>query len=169
MISAIKSKAVTMCPGCGLVLPNEQGPVHRYLGSSPACWRLFGEVLSREYSDPQYRVVHRLTVDAYAAQHPGKESPQTIQTVALHLISLCLVLEDGYPLDKATRAIGQAARRKKEFWWLTPPASLGAITVREVHAANTPEEHGSVVRRWAETVWVAWAAHHDTVRRWTSR
>ena len=61
--------------------------------SSPSCWAAYGEVLAREYNDPAFMAAHRLTVDAYAVQHPGRPSPQSIQSVALHLISLCLVLE----------------------------------------------------------------------------
>ena len=30
--------------------------------SSPACWAAYGEVLAREYSDPAYFQVHRLSV-----------------------------------------------------------------------------------------------------------
>jgi hypothetical protein len=152
--------------GCGTLLPSEDGPTHRYLESSPACWRLFGEVLAREYGDARYRAMHRLTVDAYAAQHPGRESPQSTQSVALHLISLWLVLEQGWPPEKATGAIQRTAKRKKEFWWLEPPAHLGAVTVADVHAASTPQEHGVAVRRWSEAVWEAWARHHATVRVW---
>jgi hypothetical protein len=148
------------------VLPNEKGPTHRYVESSPACWRLFGEVLAREYSDARYRAIHRLTVDAYAAQHPGRESPQSTQSVALHPISLCLVLEQGWPPARATPAMQRAAKREKEFWWLERPAQLGAVTVADVHGTSTPQEHEVEVRRWAEAVWEAWARHHASVRAW---
>ena len=36
---------------------------------------------------------HQLTVDAYAIQHPGKPSAQSIQSVCVHLISLYASLE----------------------------------------------------------------------------
>lgn len=68
------------CPGCGAQLPDIEGPVHRYMTSSPACWRLFGELLAAEYSDPDLIVTHRLSVDTYAIQHPGGQSRQAIQS-----------------------------------------------------------------------------------------
>ena len=63
------------CTGCGALVPDTPGPTHRYIGASPQCWALFGEVLAREYSDFRYASVHQLTVDSYAAQHPGTPSP----------------------------------------------------------------------------------------------
>jgi len=78
------------CVGCGGLFPKTDGPTHRYMESSPGCWAYFGEVLAREYSDLQYLKVHRLTVDAYAIQHPGQLSPQCIRSVACQ-IAFCLI------------------------------------------------------------------------------
>lgn len=58
---------------------------------------MFGEVLANGYSEASYGAVHELTVDAYAAQHPGQPSPQSIQSVAVHLVSLWHILEEGLP------------------------------------------------------------------------
>ena len=77
--------------------------------SSPGCWAAFGEVLALEYSEASYARAHRLSVDAYAVQHPGRPSPQSVQSVALHLISLCLILEQGLDFGEATDAIRAAA------------------------------------------------------------
>jgi hypothetical protein len=164
--AAEANAAMLPCTGCGAVLPREDGPTHRYLESSPACWRLYGEVLAREYSDARYHAIHRLTVDAYAVQHPGSESPQSTQSVALHLISLYLVLERGWSPDGATRALQRAAKRKKELWWLEPPVNRGAVTVADVHATSTPTDHVAEVHHWSRAAWRAWAAHHATVRVW---
>ncbi len=95
--------AAVACVGCGAVFEDREGPTHRYLESSPGCWASYGEVLAREYSDfPAYGALHRLTVDTYAVQHPGRPSPQCIQSVALHLMSLCLVLEREIEPRRAT-------------------------------------------------------------------
>ena len=92
------------CVGCGALVPEIEGPTHRYLGASPGCWAVYGEVLEKEYGDYlRYAPVHRLTVDAYAAQHPGVPSPQSIQSVAVHLIRLHLVLERGLRPSGPTR------------------------------------------------------------------
>jgi len=52
-------------------------------------------VLAREYSEPAYFGVHQLTVDTYAVQHPGVAERRSIQSVALHLITLSLMVERG--------------------------------------------------------------------------
>ena len=158
------------CVGCGAPVPAESGPAHRYIGASPGCWRLYGEVLGREYEDyARFAPVHRLTVDAYAAQHPGEPSPQSIGSVGVHLVRLHLQLERGLPHDRANDAMLEiSSRLKKNFVWLEPPASLGDATVLDVLDAREPEEHIERVREWAASVWGAWAPHHETVRRWAS-
>jgi len=60
------------CIRRGGLLPQMEGPTHRYMESSPGCWYAHGEVLSREYSDQAFRPAHRLTVDSYAVPHPGR-------------------------------------------------------------------------------------------------
>ena len=134
--------------------------------SSPACWAAFGVVLAREYSDQAYFQVHRLSVDAYAVQHPGSSSPQTIQSVAVHLIRLCLLLERGLPMERANDAMLKASELEKKFVWLTPPASLGTVTVADVRHASSVEAHMAAVRHWAESAWKAWSPYHATIRSW---
>lgn len=155
------------CSGCGVLLPDVDGPTHRYMESSPACWAMYGEVLSLEYSSPAHMSAHRLTVDAYAAQHPGRPCAQSIQSVAIHLVSLHLVLELGRTHAQATAALGTLAE-SGGFVWLAPPAELGAITVADVAGAATVDEHARRVRDWARSVWGAWSPHHAQVRAWAA-
>jgi hypothetical protein len=154
------------CIGCGGLVPDTDGPTHRYLEASPGCWELYGEVLSREYSDAAFGALHRLTVDSYAVQHPGRPSPQTIQSVCLHLISLHLVVERRLAPAYATRVLAEAARTKDRFSWLVPPPARGAVTVLDVAETSGPMEHLEKVRAWADAAWSAWAEHHGTVREW---
>jgi hypothetical protein len=154
------------CIGRGGLVPQMDGPTHRYMESSPGCWHVYGEVLSREYSDAAFGALHRLTVDSYAVQHPGHPSAQTIQSVCLHLISLYLVLERRLVVAYATRVMGTATKAKERFRWLTPPTSLGAVTVSDVAGVATPPQHKERVRAWADAAWSAWAEHHATVRGW---
>jgi hypothetical protein len=143
-----------------------KGPTHRYMESSPGCWAAYGIVLAREYSDPAFYDVHRITVDAYAAQHPGQPSPQSIRSVGLHLVRLCLVLERRLPAEKANNAMIAATKAKQAFTWLEPPPSLGPLTVADIREKLSAAEHEEAVRAWALSVWQAWAAHHETVHRW---
>jgi hypothetical protein len=157
----------TSCPECGVLLPPVDGPVHPYMLSSPACWGLYGEVLAREYSDmPGFGARHRLTVDAYAAQHPGKETPAAIKSVGVHLVRLYLMLEGGLKLEEANAAMQKLTQVKHRFHWLTPPANHGGVTVGDVHAATSAAEHVKVVQAWAASVWSAWKAHHAQVHEW---
>jgi hypothetical protein len=157
---------ITSCVGCGSLLQERQGPTHRYMESSPACWAVYGEVLAREYSTPDLMEIHRLTVDAYAVQHPGKESTPTVNSVAIHLMRLCLLLERGLDMRFANDAIKAITEDKRSFHWLTPPPSLGSTTVVDVWRTNSTEEHRKTVDAWARSAWQAWAPHHATIRKW---
>ena len=160
--------ARTSCYGCGASVPNFSGPTHRYIGASPGCWAIYGEVLTREYGElgrpPELRVV----VDAYAAQHPGRESLQAIRSVAGHLIALHLVLECGMAPDRISWALRRYSKRP-EYRWLAPPAEPGAVTVVDLHAAQEREHCAQVCAEWAASVWLAWSEHHETIRSWAAR
>jgi hypothetical protein len=136
--------------------------------SCPGCWATYGEVLALEYGDPPGARLHRLTVDAYAVQHPGRPSRQSAQSVAVHLVSLCQVLEHRFEMPKATEAIARAVKAEEPYPWLAPPESLGLVTVADVHGASGPEEHLARVREWASSSWAAWATHHGQVGSWIS-
>ena len=118
--------ALAVCPGCGLVLAVGDGPAHPYIGASAACWALFGELLAREYGDPRYRRVHRTTVDAYAAQHPGVAERRSVGSVAVHLGGLLLVLDEGVPSEHVTAWLRRMHAQSPEWRWLEPPRSPGA-------------------------------------------
>lgn len=154
------------CPGCGGVFPDTEGPVHRYMHGSPGCWAAFGEVLAREYSDPALMPVHRLSVDAYAVQHPGDTSRQAVQSVGLHLVRLCLFLERGLAPEAANAAMLQAGEHKAAIAWLPRPPHLGRVTVKDVRAAVGAAAHAEAVRAWARSAWDAWSLHHAQVRLW---
>ena len=158
-----------VCSGCGARFPAIDGPVHRYMESSPACWAAYGAVLAREYSDIRYAAVHQMTVDAYAVQHPGRRSPQSIQSVGLHLLSLCLVLEYGVEIIQTRALLQQSNAFKDELVWLEPPSDRGSVTVADIQQASTPEEHIARIRNWANSAWKAWSLHHDTVRAWANQ
>ncbi len=154
------------CFGCGGEFPKVEGPVHEYMASCPGCWAAFGEVLAREYSDETYFEVHRLSVDAYAVQHPGLPSRQTIQSIGVHLIRLCLFLERDLTPERANDAMLKAGTNKSTFIWLEPPESLGEITVVEVANTVNSDEHKIVVKEWARGAWEAWSPHHQQVKAW---
>lgn len=161
--------ALEKCPGCGAMFSPISGPIHPYMESSPTCWASYGTVLALEYGDPEYLDVYRLGVDAYAVQHPGQPSRQSIQSVGVHLIRLCLLIEHNLAPEDANDAILAAGEIKRTFTWLDPPASRGDVTVKSVAATESVAEHKRMVRSWAESAWMAWEPHHPVVRSWLSR
>ena len=134
--------------------------------STPGCWASFGRVLAREYEDQRYLGVHRLTVDSYAVQHPGIPSRQSIQSVGVHLVRLCLFLERALSPEGANDAMLAAAKAKSQYVWLEPPSSLGALTIAEVEATTGVAAHYAAVRAWASQMWEVRSTHHSTVRAW---
>ena len=157
------------CHGCGGRFPDVAGPTHPYMLSSPGCWAAYGEVLAREYADyTAYAGVHRLTVDAFAAQHPHSPSAENTRSVGYHLCRLSLLLDDDLDPTRANAAMVAIAAAKARFVPLPPPANLGAVTVADVVAAADADEHREAVRAWAASVWHAWSPHHAVVRNWVA-
>lgn len=154
------------CPGCAVVLPEYDGPTHPYHGASPACWALYGELLAREYAQLGFPECHRLTVDAYAVQHPGKREPRTVQSIGAHLTGLYLVLERGFDGPAATALKNDLLATEPSFPWLNPPGPGSALTVRDVLATKDDIQHCDAVETWARSVWDAWELHHDAVAGW---
>jgi hypothetical protein len=111
---------ISVCPCCGSRLPAVEGPIHAYMTSSPACWAAFGEVTAREYQTPELMSVHRLSVDAWAVQHPGDGSRRAIQSVGLHLARLRVQLEEGLEGEAANTAMLRFAARKATLPELPP-------------------------------------------------
>ena len=154
------------CHGCGALFPPSDGPTHRYLGASAPCWALFHSAVMRQDPEPiapltESRVpetpitiptrpkdsLDTLFGDVYGVQHHGDDSPQAIQSVALHLLNL-----HGIISGKTTRPgwpIGRALRTRGVFHKLAPPPSNvagvfgsrmnGAIKFAEPPASEMPE------------------------------
>jgi hypothetical protein len=156
---------ISACPGCGARLADLDGPTHAYMTSSPACWAAFNTVIAREFSDPGLMDVHRLTVDAWAVQHPGDGSRRAIQSVGLHLARLWVQLDRGLEGEAANAAMLGFAARKADLPVLDPPSRF-SITIDEAAGAAAPEAHRAAVRRWATATWADWSDHHQFIRSW---
>lgn len=160
------------CPGCGASLPATDGPTHRYIGASAACWAIYSGMFNG--GEPPVAPTPALAqvVDAYAAQHPGIPSDQATQSVAVHLIALYAVFVRGTDVgrliwvrQRALRA--KPGRKHARFEWLTPPEFSGSLNVAQIAAAATPAARTELVERYVREVWELWArAHAATVERW---
>jgi hypothetical protein len=156
----------TVCPGCGLVLDIYKGPRHAYVGASAACWRLYGEIGALSWGPSGALPLDRLVVNTYRVQHPGKRQVRAVQSVAVHLMGLCMVLERGEEPRVFTVRDRKPVRRTLDLHWLDPPRPNGTLTVLGPLRARGPDDHAISVEAWARDVWAAWEPHHETVRGW---
>lgn len=162
------------CPDCRALLPPSGGPTHRYLGASPACWAIYGAL---NVGEPPIApgLYNGLLVDAYAAQHPGVPSPQAIQSVAVHLLTLYGILVKGLTPVQALWLRLRPLRAGKQpkhsrFSWLTPPSFTGSLTVADIAQASTPTARLALVQPYVEGVWSRWVQNHlTTVAQWYER
>jgi hypothetical protein len=152
------------CPGCGAVLDDQDGPVHAYMASSPACWAAFGALLAAEYADPRLMGVHRLSVDTYAVQHPGAaDDRRAVQSVGLHLARLMQQLDQPRAPDETNAIMVRFTARKHHLVRLAPPVAF-TLTVANVTPAIGGPRHSEQVLAWARATWADYRAHHDYIR-----
>lgn len=101
--------------------------------------------------------------DAYGVQHHGDDSPQAIQSVALHLLNMYGIISGRttrprWPIDRAIRTRGV-------FQKLDPPALGSALTIRHLFSGGgvvTPVTRSQYV----VSVYTAWMElHRSTVEQ----
>lgn len=159
-------KCESLCPGCGGLFPHTDGPTHPYIVASSACWKVYGDVLAKEFNNPEYFKVHRLTVDAYSVQHPGSPCVRSAQSVNVHLVALYLILERKLQAEFVTKLIGKLIKIKNhQFEWLEPPKNLGDIIVSYADQAVDAEDHHLRVQVWGRSALWAWEDHHKTIQK----
>ena len=177
---------LTPCEGCGALFPPYDGPTHRYVGASAACWALFhwhvvlGEADATDLPErsrvPEQPVeiparddatLDTLFGDAYGVQHHGGESAQAVQSVAVHLLDLHAIIT-----RRTTQpgwGIGRALRKRGVFHKLRPPALGSALTIR--HHFPGGGVLAPVTRsQYVLSVYGAWMSlHRSTVEEWYER
>src|SRR5437868_1531545 len=104
--TAVRMTTFEPCLGCGGLFHSIKGTTHAYLESSPGCAAARGNLFAHHYENMSlYADTYRLANDAYAVQHPGRPAPQTINSAAIHLIRLCLIIEHDLPAKHANDAV----------------------------------------------------------------
>jgi len=152
------------CVGCRGVVPDIDGPIHRYMTAAPGCWRAYTGLLGGGLPPSP---AAGLIVDAYAVTHPGIPGPQSTPSVWIHLVTLCFVLDRRWPVDQAIRLRRFVADSFRAWPWLSPPESMGDVTAIDLSAALAAGDGTLAValtRGWVEGAWSAWAAHQPAVR-----
>ncbi|MGX1811322.1 DUF5946 family protein [Nocardia sp. NPDC055321] len=149
------------CPGCGSVLPEEDGEIPRGIRASAACARVFAEVGEFALSHPPLAGFHQLAIDAYTAQHATGDGPRLLHA----LVGLYLAIEHG---RTASEVQGAQHRLGRPF---APP--LVRPSVRADMAITDVAERGllldslrghvEALYEWADSVWATWEPHHVDV------
>lgn len=171
----MSTESLQCCPGCGVVLPAVDGPTHRYIEASPACWAVYTALTGGGEPPLAPSSWNPLIVDAYAAQHPGQPSPQSIRSVAVHLSVLFGVFVRGVAPGNVMWLRQRVLReqqgwRRDRFEWLDPPDFAGSVTVAGIAAAPTPQARTVRAKEYVRNVWDIWSAKHGaTVAAWYER
>ena len=155
------------CPGCGLLHRPTGADRPQDLRATGECAEEHARAVSCFYSDPELVPLRQYAVDAYACQHPLATTRRGVQTTALCLMTLDLVLERGQDV-----AAGPALHeemmgtRPGVFVALPAPVPGAALTHRHLTAAVDGPGRGERAREWALSVWGTWRQHHGQVRQW---
>ena len=135
--------------GCGALFPSYDGPTHRYLGASAACWALFHWHVVLGEADAT-DLLSRSRVP-----EPAAEIPAWRRRVARRAVRRCLWraasrrrICAGRPVrrgsstrpsrdhrgedDTTGLGIGRALRKRGVFHKLSPPALGSALTIRHL-------------------------------------
>jgi hypothetical protein len=131
------------------------------------CQELFTQLGVRAFKGYLYARFHRMTVDAYALQHPARYCASAKSLMA-HLGGLCCTFD--YADEPRVHAAllrslnGKPALEKPEL-----PVSRGALTIAEALRAPDAPSYGEHVERWARCVWKAYEDLHPFARGWIQK
>jgi hypothetical protein len=156
---------MTLCPGCGLCLPDGHCDLPGRFNASGECWQLFSDLSCYTVAKQDPAFIHQHAVDAYEAQHAGGKTRNI--TVAFGLIGLFLALEKGYSGRQVQLAHMKIAKIQKSWPSFDPPGKPAEITVWDVLQTGTDPEKDAMIRQWMAAVWEGWADRQDWVRATT--
>jgi len=160
----MNKQLVTVCPECFAPIEPIDDATHPYLPAPAGCWSKFNAVLAKEFSDAAYFKAHRLTVDAYCAQHASGTDRRQIQSVAIHLVALYLSFEKHCSDEQITGTMDALIKHyKNRFPVLNRPSFEGTLNVTSLLGATCAEEHHALRLNWARSVWNTWQAEHQTI------
>jgi hypothetical protein len=137
------------------------------MAASSACWAAYGELLAAQYDSRERMRFHQLIVDTYAVQHPDGDDRRAAQSVAIHLMTLCLFLKrDVDPVAGPRLHKHILEKQRPALHYLDPPAFDGSHTHLDVSRTGPASAARDAAYAWARAVWAAWSPRHATVRRW---
>jgi hypothetical protein len=146
------------CTGCGLIV----------VGGVDGCQKLFDDESVREYGDARFAGRRRLVVDTYALQHPERYCASATSLVA-HLTGVCIAIEHRAREQELNEGVQRWLSRRPELVKPALPAARGPLTIGDILAATTVNDHRAVVERWARGTWTAYAGLHELARNWVRK
>jgi hypothetical protein len=123
------------------------------------CDELYGYTLSRDRGE----FIHQHAVDAYAAQHIGKDTKPI--ALAAALIGLFLFAERGYTGRKVQLEHMKLGNRMKTWPLLEAPRKYATLSAMDPLSVPPGPERDDNIRQWARAVWNMWREHHAQVER----
>lgn len=157
-----------VCPGCKASFTPIDGPTHRYIGASPACWQIYTTMLAGGHAIAGGDRYGSLLVDAYAAQHPGADSHQARQSVAVHLVTLWAILRADAEVEKAIDIrvrVVSVGKRTGGFQRLEPTPASYPLTIAGL--VSTEPIDSTSIDLFVGGVLGAWMGHHEAaIRKW---
>lgn len=99
------------------------------------------------------------------AQHPGNGlDRRDRQSVFLHLVGLCAVLELGFPAERVAPLFRAILGRRADFPLLRRGGGAGTLTITHMRGAEDLAAYGARASEWAGAVWSSWEDHHGLIR-----
>jgi len=152
-------------------MPPGPGASDHRVNASAECLMVWGEVTGFALDRPGLMRWHQLSVDAYGAQHGGGGVPPI--RLAFSLVGLHLALDLGHDGNQVRAAHSRMGKPDRTWPIFSLPVTVGPMTIMDVAEEgilhDSPAGHATAVRRWAQTVWSAWADQHGSVVALTCR
>ncbi|MBS0185418.1 MAG: hypothetical protein JSS34_03580 [Proteobacteria bacterium] len=154
------------CAGCKASFSTgDENSIHPYIGALPECWKMYGNILVKEYENKDYFNVHRITVDAYASQHIGnQEDRRARQSAQVLPIALYLTFEKEENPKKIIEFLKVSTKIKRDWPSLSQIKTPKWITVKDILPAQTAQEHTELVKKWGKSVWDEYSSIHSEIR-----
>jgi len=154
--------ADSVCPGCGVLLPEDGSPFDSGYNASGECLSVLYELSAYTLGHGDSAFLHQHVVDAYAAQHHGEGTARI--RIAFALIGLFLTFERGRTGREVQRAHMKLGKVKREWPRFEAPEGRAVLTVVDVMAADAGPARDDVLMRWARGVWMCWSDSHEWAR-----
>ncbi len=139
-----------VCPRCGAKLP-----------AGTSCQEMCDELYAYTLSRDRGEFIHQHAVDAYAAQHIGKDTKPI--ALAAALIGLFLFCERGHTGREVQRVHMDLGNKMKTWPLFEAPLEPARLTVMEPLSVPPGPERDERIKQWARAVWEMSRERHGEV------